>query len=215
MSLINALIIWLVSSLTAVYADTNVSVLSELVSSFCSSHNINYVSVKNDVLLAKELTRNRMPPSARGTLVAVYYAAGDQRNLPQIFQSRMLNVFVNSDAAGTCFNASTDCNATTVISRRKLDLIEAVNSELEGDTWLVQMNEEEAGDVQKFLEGVPLDFDDDFFLFADAVNGSQTSFVISEAYRTGPNAPYKVVPYGSWNASTGLVTSKLEKVGRY
>ena len=51
--------------------------------------------------------------------------------------------------------------------------------------------------VQKNLEDLPLDLDDDLFLFRN--NGSKVN--IWEFYEIHPTRPRKLIPYASWTES--------------
>ena len=77
------------------------------------------------------------------------------------------------------------------------------------DYWLLDVSTWESIDelVKTELKGLPLDLDDDLYLFKK----TEKNFQIWELYEIHSSLPKQLLSYGSWNSSYGLKIMEPQK----
>ena len=88
----------------------------------------------------------------------------------------------------------------------------STRSRADREYWLLDVSSwQSVNDVTKELRDLPLDLDDDLFLFSKLKDGSAIS--IWEFYEIHPSIPRKLLEYGQWT-SGGLSLNKEKKWNR-
>ena len=88
----------------------------------------------------------------------------------------------------------------------------STRSRADREYWLLDVSSwQSVNDVTKELRDLPLDLDDDLFLFSKLKDGSSIS--IWEFYEIHPSIPRKLLEYGQWT-SGGLSLNKEKKWNR-
>ena len=94
-------------------------------------------------------------------------------------------------------------------SLNNLIVLSSTRSRLNKEYWLLDVTLFDTIEEAILVLNLPLDLDDDFYLFSQEENGRLIN--IWEFYKVQPSLPKKFLYYGNWSIESGLECSNIDK----